>query len=53
MSKLVITEEEMEKAIEQYFRDYENELYKKFDFESLQIIYNKGTDELKVEVEER
>ena len=35
MSNLLITKDDIRKAVVTYFQDYESELYKKFDFESI------------------
>ena len=35
MSHLLITKADVRKAVVQYFQDYEPELFKKFDFETI------------------
>ena len=32
MSKLIITRDDIRRAVEQYYKDYEPELFKKFNF---------------------
>lgn len=37
--KLVITRHEVQKALKQYYSDYEPELYKKFDFDGTEFYF--------------
>ena len=37
MSKLLLTRHDIEKALKQYYSDYEPELYKKYDFENANL----------------
>lgn len=39
MSKLMLTRNDMEAAIRQYYEDYETELYKKYDFENADLYF--------------
>ena len=37
MSKLALDRHDIEKAVKQYYRDYENDLYKQFDFDNFEL----------------
>lgn len=56
MARLTLTEQDMLKAIKQYYNDYEPHLYKAFDFDDLGIDTwmktNPGTTAVKLEIKE-
>jgi hypothetical protein len=39
VSKLLITRKDVEIALKQYYQDYENDLYKKYDFEKADLYF--------------
>lgn len=39
MSKLLIDRHDVEKALKQYFHDYEPDLYKKYDFDNAELYF--------------
>ena len=41
MSKLLITRDDIRRAVEQYYKDYEPELFKQFNFEIMHF-YHRG-----------
>lgn len=56
MSQLVLDRDDIERAVKQYYQDYEPELYKKFDFSNLTIRYKTasiGYTDLITEVPEK
>ena len=48
MSKLILNDEDIKKALVEYYRTYEDEVFKAFNFEDIQI-----RAELEIVVEER
>lgn len=56
MSKLLITKKDVRNAVVQYYSDYEPDLFKKFDFETIQTYVGGNKDNLiqiDFEVEEK
>ena len=56
MSKLLITRDDIQRAVEQYYIDYEPELFKQFNFDIMHFYYKGSHDnisDIEYVVEER